>query len=387
MFKRRLKMDIPPGQSAFLWGARQTGKSTFLSGQFPHSIRYDLLKSDLYLSLLKEPYRLREELLQKEKGTDNPIIIDEVQKVPLLLDEVHWLIENKKFSFILCGSSARKLKRGKANLLGGRAWRFEMHPLVYPEVPAFDLLRAFNHGLIPSHYLSSFPQKSLKAYVTDYLTEEIKAEGLSRNLASFAKFLDAASFSHGQLVQYKNIASDCGVDAKTVREYFEILQDTYIGAFLQPLARKKDRKTISATPKFYFCDPGIANFLSKTPVNQLKGTQAGVSFEGYLLHELRAYRSYSGKDFELNYWRTKTGHEVDFIINRNQVYIEAKITDNLKISDIKGLRTLLSEHPCGQAFVVCLEKRARLFTTPEGHKINLLPWFVFLEKLWDGSIV
>src|SRR3989338_489230 len=191
MYKRRLDIQLPKGQSAFLWGARQTGKSTYLRGRFPSSIRYDFLQSDLYLSFLKQPHRLLEELLEKPAlSLQQPVILDEVQKIPLLLDEVHWLIENKKIGFILCGSSARKLKRERANLLGGRAWRYEMHPLVFPEIPDLDLLRALNQGLLPAHYETDYPEQALKAYVAEYLTEEIKAEGLSRNLAAFAKFLD-----------------------------------------------------------------------------------------------------------------------------------------------------------------------------------------------------
>ncbi|MBI2068281.1 MAG: ATP-binding protein [Deltaproteobacteria bacterium] len=388
MYDRRLIIRLPRGQSAFLWGARQTGKSTYLESHFPKSLKYDFLQSDLYLNFMKEPHRLREELLEKKiSPSEQPIILDEVQKIPLLLDEVHWLIENKKLSFILCGSSARKLKREKANLLGGRAWRFDMHPLVFPEIPDFNLLKALQQGLLPSHYQTEYPEKALRAYVNDYLTEEIRAEGLSRNLAAFAKFLEAAAFSHGQLVHYKNIASDCGVDAKTVKEYFEILKDTYIASFLQPLQKKNGRKSLSATPKFYFFDPGVVNFLSKTSLNQLKGPQAGLSFEGYLFHEINTYRSYTEKDFDLHYWRTGSGHEVDFVLNKDEVTIEAKISDRIKPDDIKGLRVFLDESPVKKAYVVCLEKRQRLITTPEGKEVHIVPWKNFLEVLWNGDII
>ncbi|MBF0104753.1 MAG: ATP-binding protein [Deltaproteobacteria bacterium] len=388
MYKRKINISLPKGQSAFLWGARQTGKSTYLKDHFPDSPVYDFLLSDIYLYYLKEPHRLREELIEQNIAARNqPVILDEVQKIPLLLDEVHWLIENEKISFLLCGSSARKLKREKANLLGGRAWRYEMRPLTYTEVPEFNLLRALQQGLVPSHYDSSHPEKAIRAYVNDYLTEEIKAEGLSRNLAAFAKFLEAAAFSHGQLVEYKNIASDCGVDAKTVKEYFEILKDTYIASSIEPLCKKRDRKTISATPKFYFFDTGVANYLSKTKILQLKGAQAGLSFESYLFHEISTYREYSEKRFDINYWRTTMGHEVDFVLNEDEVYIEAKISDNIKMSDLKGLRQLLMQTPARQAYVVCLEKRPRLVSTPEGKKIHIIPWHEFLSMLWNNDIV
>ncbi|GAH49017.1 unnamed protein product, partial [marine sediment metagenome] len=181
--ERILNIDLPPGQSAFLWGPRKTGKSTYIKMRFPHSLVYDFLKTDLFLEISKKPFLLRERLLAKGDDVLNyPVILDEVQKVPQILDEVHWLIENKGFRFILCGSSARKLKRGKANLLGGRAWRYEMFPLVTDELKHLDLLRALNHGMIPIHYLQENYQKTLIAYCQDYLKEEVFNEGLTRNI-------------------------------------------------------------------------------------------------------------------------------------------------------------------------------------------------------------
>lgn len=211
--------DLAPGQSAFLWGARKTGKSTYLKQQFPRSLVYNFLDTDLVFEFSKRPARLREQLLAQDSAVlKQPIILDEVQKVPQLLDEVHWLIENEGLQFILCGSSARKLKRGQANLLGGRAWRFERFPLISTELKSVDLLRALNHGLIPSHYLTEPYQKSLRAYVTDYLKEEVFAEGLARNVPAFSRFFEAMGYSHGELTNYSNIARDCGVDSKTVKE-------------------------------------------------------------------------------------------------------------------------------------------------------------------------
>ncbi len=385
MFLRRLKIDLSHGQSCFLWGARQTGKSSYLRAQYSNSIYFDLLESDIFLSLLKTPSLLREELIQKSQNSvQDPIIIDEIQKVPLLLDEVHWLIENKKLQFILCGSSARKLKRGHANLLGGRAWRYEMYPLVSSEIPDFNLLQALNRGLLPRHYQEDYFKKSLKAYVNDYLTEEIRAEGLTRNLPAFSKFLDAVAYSNGELVVYNNISSDCGVDSKTVKEYFEILVDTHLGYFLPPLLKKKGRKTITATPKFYLFDVGVANLISKTIVEELRGTSAGRSFEHFIFMELMAYRSYSEKDFELNFWRTKTGLEVDFIINEDLIYIESKISDYVKTTDLKGLRALIEEKKPKRAIVVCNEKRPRRLS---GTHIEILPWKDFLNELWSNQLI
>lgn len=192
--KRSMKIDLPEGQSAFLWGARKTGKSTYLRQSFADAIYYDLLKSEELTRFLANPQRLREELLAIGAEKQGIVVIDEIQKVPALLNEVHWLIENTEFSFILCGSSARKLKRGGANLLGGRAWRFNFYPLVYREIVDFNLMTALNHGLLPSHYLTDQPKRMLRAYVLDYLKEEIQAEGLVRNLQGFTKFIDFAGF-------------------------------------------------------------------------------------------------------------------------------------------------------------------------------------------------
>jgi predicted AAA+ superfamily ATPase len=388
MFKRSIHIDLPRNQSAFLWGARQTGKSTYLRQNFGNSVYYDLLKWDLYFKLLKEPSRFREELLRlPEAKLKNPIIVDEVQKIPPLLDEIHGLIEDKKLQFILCGSNARKLKRAGSNLLGGRAWRFEMKPLTFPEIPEFDLLKALSIGLLPAHYVQPSPRKSLNAYVCDYLREEIRAEGLVRNLPAFSRFLDAAVFSHGAMINFTNIGSDCGIDVKTVKEYFEILKDSYIGYFLHPLSRKLGRKTITSVPKFYFFDSGVANNLAKVELRALKGDAAGKSFEGYIFHELHSYRSYRELDFEMNYWRTTSQLEIDFVLDEGRYLIETTISDRIKATDLHGLKAFLSENPAKRALLVCLEKMPRKIEISSKSFIEVLPWKTFLEELWNDEII
>jgi predicted AAA+ superfamily ATPase len=247
-----------------------------------------------------------------------PIVIDEVQKVPSLLDEIHWLIENKNLSFLLCGSSARKLKRGHANLLGGRAWRYELFPLVSAEIGSLDLLRALNQGLIPLHYLQDGPdsERSLKAYVQDYLKEEVFAEGLARNIPAFSRFLDAAAYSQGELVNYSNIARDCGVDSKTVREYYQIISDTLLGALVEPYKKRQERQVIGRAPKSYFFDVGVAGVLTRRRILEERGEAFGRAFEHLVFMELNAYRSYSGKDFPIHFWRTKSGQEGRFYYRR-----------------------------------------------------------------------
>jgi len=346
-----------------------------------HSIRFANDRS-------KEPHILREEILAlPEEALKHPIIIDEVQKIPPLLDEIHWLIENTEASFILCGSSARKLKIASANLLGGRAWRYHFYPLVYKEIPNFNLLHALNSGLIPSHYLSKDVARSLKAYISDYLTHEIQAEGLTRSLPSFARFLDSLVFGHGSLLNYSNIARECGINAVAVKEYYQILIDTLLGYFVFPFTKKKHRDIISSTPKFYLFDVGIANILMKRVIPALQGGVAGEAFEHYIFMEIIAYKGINDLDFEITFWRTKTGLEVDFILGNAEVAIEIKISNSPHKSDLKGIIAFQEEHKPKKAIVVCLAPQPRLLNLDSDTEILILPWEVFIDKLWSGEII
>ncbi len=381
-------MKLPEGQSTFFWGARKTGKSFYLKTHFPNSVYYNLLETDLYFRLLKAPHLLREEILSlDEKTLSYPIIVDEIQKIPILLDEVHWLIENSEAYFILCGSSARKLKREGVNLLGGRAWRYEFFPLVYPEIENFDLLHALNCGLIPSHYNSKNCYKSVKSYVNDYLKEEIRAEGLVRNLAAFAQFLDVSAFSNGELLNFSNISRDCGVDAKTIKEYYQILVDTLLGYFIYPYKKKIKREDLVASPKFYFFDVGVVNRLTKRTISQLKGIEAGNAFENYILMELMAYKGLNELEFDIHFWRTNSGLEVDFILGDAEVAIEVKISDQIKSSDIHGLIAFQQAYQPKTAIVVNTAPRQRRMILPNGQIIEIMPWCTFLEMLWLGKIM
>jgi len=261
-------------------------------------------------------------MAKDEMSLKRPIIIDEVQKVPEVMDEVHWLIENKGLRFILCGSSARKSKRGKGNLLGGRAWQFEMFPLVTPELKDIDLLRALNHGLIPDHYLSDDYKMSLQGYVQDYLKEEVFAEGLIRNIPAFARFFDAVGYTHGELISFSNIARDSGVDSKTVKEYYQILADTLLGRLVEPFRKRQSRQVIMRSPKFYLFDVGVAGPIIKRQITETRGEQFGRAFEHFIFMEIVAYSSYSRINFPVHYWRTKSGLEVDFILGNGEVAVE-----------------------------------------------------------------
>jgi len=318
-----LDIKLPKRQSAFLWGPRKTGKTTYLKTQFPNSLVYDFLKTDFFIEVSKNPSILCEQLLAKPKEKlKYPIILDEVQKAPQVLDEVHWMIENKDLKFILCGSSARKLKRGHANLLGGRAWRYEMFPLVSAELKKVDLLRTLNHGMIPSHYLQGEDyRRSLKAYVQDYLKEEVFDEGLTRNIPAFSRFFDAFGYSHGEITNYSNIARDCAIDSKTVKEYYQILVDTLLATRIEPFKKRQSRQVITKAPKYYLFDVGVAGFLTKRRLEEEKGMDFGKAFEHFILMEITAYKSYTDNDFEINFWRTKTGLEVDFILIRVELLL------------------------------------------------------------------
>jgi len=288
---------------------------------FPNAKRYDLLLSDQYQRFLLQPSLIREECLAIDLKGENqisPVIIDEVQKIPILLDEIHWLIENINLRFILCGSSDRKVKRGRGNLLGGRAVRYELHPLVYPEIPDFSLERALNNGLLPRHYQSLHPHQLLQAYVGDYLKEEIAAEALTRNITAFSRFLQIAALTNGELINYNNIASECG----------------------------------------------------------------GRALEHLIYMELTAHSSYSKVTYPIAYWKTASGFEVDFVLGEHEISVEVKGTDRVTNRHLKGIRAFKEEYQARSNIVVSMDTTPR--KTEDG--IEILPWQVFLERLWNNEI-
>ena len=385
MYKRIQKLILSTQATCFLWGPRQTGKSTLLKFLFPQASRYDLLLSTDYQRLLRAPYLIREEC--RAAGLDavsqqDPIIIDEIQKIPALLDEVHWLIENKGLRFILCGSSARKLKRGHANLLGGRAIRYELFPLVSDEIPDFSLTKALNSGLIPRHYESAEPRRYIQSYVGDYLKEEIAAEALTRNVPAFSRFLEVAALSNGEILNYSNIASECGISSPTVKEYFQILEDTLIGRQL-PAFRKKKKRRLVKSPKFFFFDLSPVIHLSRrgkvVPGSELFGR----AFEHFIWMEITAYASYSDLFFPIAYWRTSSGFEVDFILGDHEIAVEVKSAKTARSAHLKGLRRIKEEYAVRRSILISLDSKPR----KTEDNIEIFPWKIFLEKLWSGEII
>jgi len=380
---RLLKIDLPKGRSAFLWGPRKTGKTTYLKSAFPNSLFFNMLQTDLFLEFAKRPFLLREQLMAaKPERLKEPIIIDEVQKAPQLLDEIHWLIENKGLRFILSGSSARKLKRGKANLLGGRAWRYEIHPLVSAEIQDLNLLKSLNRGMIPDHYLQAEYHKSLQAYVRDYLKEEVFDEGLTRNIPAFSRFFDAMGYSHGELTNYANIARECGVDAKTVKEYYQILIDTLLGVLIEPYKKRQERQVITKAGKFYLFDVGVAGAITRRHIPEERGESFGKALEHFILMEILAHRSYKDLNYDVNFWRTKTGQEVDFILGNGEVSIEVKGSRHVDHVDLRHLKAFMQEHHPEKALLVCNERTPRIHES-----VHILPWRNFLSMLWEGTII
>ena len=374
--RRHLDITLPRGRSAFLWGPRRVGKSHWIREHHGGAPLIDLLKSDVYAEYASRPALLRERFAGARHRL---IVIDEIQKVPALLDEVHWLIENTSQSFLLTGSSSRKLRRGHANLLAGRAWRRQMMPLTLPEVDRLDLERVMTSGLLPPHFLSDSPVEDLRAYVGDYLKDEIAAEALTQNIPAFAEFLRVAAITSSELLNYTNVARETGVSAKVVRTYFEILEETYLGFRLPPWRRAKNRRLIE-TEKFYLFDVGVSNFLARRQP-RMGSPEFGKSFEHYILMELKAYQAYRNPDLDLHFWRTASGYEVDAILGDRVVAVEVK-AGRVHDGDLGSLRALLDEHRIKRPIVVSLEHEPRV--VPPG--IQILPWQHFLGRLWDGDL-
>lgn len=380
MFKRLIPLSANPKETFFLWGPRQSGKSTLLKSLYPDVHYIDLLKTDEAIKYIQKPARLREELMAKPDIRF--VIIDEIQKVPNLLDEVHWLIENQGIVFGLCGSSARKVKRGHANLLGGRAVRYELFGLNSRETGEnFDLHKMLNAGYLPRHYLAENYHRLLRSYINDYLKEEIADEGLVRNLPAFSDFLNIAALSDAEMLQYSNIARDCHVSMPTVKQYFEILADTLLARFL-PAYKKRPKRRIIQASKFYFADVGVVNFLARRGEIQPGSELFGKTFENWIFHEITSYNHYSEKFAELSYWRLTTGTEVDFIVNDFECAIEAKSSKEINERHLKGLREAAKDHKTKRRIIVCMENKQR--KTEDG--IEIMPALEFTSRLWAGEI-
>ena len=374
----RRTLDLPgllEKKSHFLFGPRQTGKTSLVRRTMPGVRRYDLLDTSIYLALSRNPGRIAQELTPR----DRVVVIDEIQRLPILLNEAQRLIEERRIRFLLTGSSARKLRRGGVNLLGGRARTRYLHPLTYQELgPRFDLLTALDRGLLPSIYFSEDPRADLESYAGSYLQQEIVAEGAARNIPAFSRFLRVAALCNGTVVNFTNVANDAQVARTTVYEYFEILKDTLVLHELPAWRRSRKRKPLVSS-KYYFFDTGVVAALQGRHAPPAPGTgEFGKAFETYLMHELRGYSDYVSAA-PLSYWRSTSGFEVDFVIG-DHTAVEAKAKENLSPADVRSLKALAEEKKLKRYLCVSLEPRMRKL---EG--VPILPWREFLERLWSGE--
>ena len=378
MLKRIFQLDKEIESSIFLFGGRQTGKTTILRQQFPNAIFFDLLNTSVKSRLQRRPVVLYETLKDKPAGT--LVIIDEIPEIPELLNEVHRLIVERQLIFILCGSSARKLKRKGHNTLGGRALPVYLYPLFSAEIPDFDIDRAVNYGMLPPHYLAKNPSRLLTGYIDVYLKEEIKEEALVRNLDAFHRFLEVAAFTDGEIINNNNIAQECGVHATTVNSYFDILEDTLIGYRIPAYTKVMQRRLVQA-PRFYYFDIGITNHLLHRK-DLVRGTaDYGHTFEHLVVQELVAYLHYTHSEERLSYWRTYTGIEVDVIIGDARIAIEIKSAEEIQSKHLKNLKIFAEEHPQSRLIVVSLD----VFTRRIGN-IECLYVMDFFQKLWSEGL-
>lgn len=363
--------------SFFLFGPRGTGKSYWIKKTLGGVPLFDLLDSDVHDRLMRRPRQLAEEIAPGEKA----VVIDEIQKIPRLLDEVHRLIEERRIRFLLTGSSARKLWRGGANMLGGRAWQASFYPLTWAEIPGFDLLKYVNRGGLPKVQLSRFPEEDLKAYTRLYIHEEVKAEALTRNIDNFVRFMDVLALSNGLEINYQNLAGDAGVPPRTIENYIAVFKDTLMGFELSPFLATKTRKAITRS-KFYFFDIGVVNHMTKrTPISS--GNPAfGDAFEHFIVMEARAFLGLTGKDTPLHFWRTKNGFEVDLVIG-NELAVEIKATRQVSPKHLRGLRALKEEGLVKDYAVVSLDPVTRDMEPG----IKAVFWEDFLKMLWEGRLV
>lgn len=378
MYKRIFDIENKLDEGMFLFGARQTGKSTLLKERFKGAVYYDLLNPDIRKALKRNPNSLREALWNKAAGT--LVIIDEIQKVPELLDIVHSLMVDNGLWFILSGSSSRKLKRSGANTLGGRAIPETLFPLVWPEVTDFQLDRAVQNGMIPRHYMVADATKRLSGYVKVYLDEEIREEGEVRELDAFERFMEVAAISDGEMLNYSNIASDCGVSAKTVKSYFQILYDTLIGYEI-PAYRKEIKRRIVQAPRFYYFDVGLANYLLGRHSLKRGTDDYGHAFEHFVMQEIIAYKGYNDKRDEISYWHTYDKKEVDAVIGDAKVGIEIKSSEQVKNKHKAGLKAFKEEHPDCRLILVSLDPITR-----KSGDVELIYVLDFLKMLWNGEI-
>lgn len=370
-----------PKQSFFLFGPRGTGKSTFVRQEFPDAMYVDLLEPTVFRTYSTNPGYLRERLSSEPEVTT--VVLDEIQKVPDLLDLVHGLVEeSRRLRFVLTGSSSRKLKRSGVDLLAGRALLSHMHPFMASELGSgFSLTRAVTGGLLPLVWASDSPRQVLGAYAALYLREEVQTEGLVRNVGNFSRFLEAITFSHGTQLNISNVARECQVDRKVVEGYVGILEDLLLG-FRVPVFTRQAKREVVTHQKYYLFDAGVYRSLRpKGPLDRPQEIE-GTALEGLVFQHFRAWMDYGGTDDRLYYWRTRAGVEVDFVIYGASGIRAVEVKNSRRISpgDLNGLKAFRQDYPEAEAYLLYRgEDRLR----KDG--ILCLPCDEFLRSLRPGS--
>ncbi len=382
MFRRLVRLPERPRESFFLLGPRHTGKSTLLRELYPQARRIDLGRTEEFVRYGEKPTLLREEL---EGGPQQAVVvIDEIQKIPPLYEEVQRLVENHGCVFAMSGSSSRALQSAASERgNGARVARFDLFGLTSAEIGRpFDLVRMLNHGYLPRHYMADSPARLLRGYIQSYIKDEVLSPGLTRSLPAFSSFLSQAALSDAELVNYATMGRECGVSAPTARDYYRILVDTRLGRYLPAFTRRPKRRVIGA-PKFFFADVGIVNVLAGRGALAPGSELFGKAFENWIFHELTAASHYRERYLDLAYWRLASGIEVDFILGDLRCAVEAKGFSRITSDHLKGLRQLAVDQPSVKRRVVaCLEPSPRV--TEDG--IEILPWRVFLDRLWSGEL-
>ena len=349
MYSRILKTS--DDSSFFLFGARGTGKTSWVKETFPDALLFDLLHDDTYTELLGRPSRLAERI---PDSFTNWIVIDEIQKVPALLNEVHRLIEQRKLKFILTGSSARTLRRKGVNLLAGRALTYHMYPLTALELGKdFNINRSLKFGTLPSAITHAEPKKYLQSYIKTYLREEILQEGLTRNLSTFTRFLETASFSQGEVLNYTNIAREVGSNRHTINQFFDILEDLLIAYRIQPFTKRAKREIVTS-PKFYFFDTGIYQIIRPRGPLDTESEGDGPALETLFLQEAKAINDYFNLGYEIYYWRTRSKEEIDFVMygEKGLYAFEIKRKSHLSPQDFKALKLFAQDYPMAKTYLL-----------------------------------
>jgi predicted AAA+ superfamily ATPase len=378
MYQRKLNFEKAGQESFFLWGAKQTGKNTLLKACFPDALWFDLALTVDYMRLNKNQTLIRDSVSANPKQL---VILDEMQRIPELMDEVHWLIENNGTRFIFCSSNPHKIVNAEHTLLKDIKIQYNLYPLTSAEIPDFKLLQALNNGLLPEYYDSLNVKRKYAVYINDYLHDITTLGTKIKKPQFFNRFLEMAAQYNGETVNNSAIAAELGVIPLNVKEYYQILEDTLMGRFL-PAFQKKPKRKIFLSPKFYFFDIGLVNALCNHERIEYGGIRFEQSLKHFIYQELHAHSHYSGQNYPIFYWCTTTHLEVDFVLGNPTVAIAVKGTNTTNEQPLKALTSFSEEYRIKKQILITNDPYPR-----QSDKVQILPWKTFLQQLWNGDII